>query len=186
MLPVRETLTSAPPSGGICGRVLSAVGTFLIGSALHRVSPPVSLFTRASSSPRLDSSTTMASADFCPDRSRQTSPGKNAVLHHTTTPFTSRTETNGFAVLCQLTGSDRPSMRFLFIGSWFSHSLPSDARSPLRPWPLLVLLSFIISHTGDLNPFRTAPMLGTHKARATISIAAASTRFTSAPRRRRR
>lgn len=196
MLPVRETLTSAPPSGGICGRVLSAVGTFLIGSALHRVNatarqrsetreaklrsrrnagnPPVPLFTRASSSPRLDSSTTMASADFCPDRSRQISPGKNAVLHHTTTPFTSRTETNGFAVLCQLTGSDRPSMRFLFIGSWFSHSLPSDARSPLRPWPLLVLLSFIISHTGDLNPFRTAPMLGTHKARMINCLPATS------------
>ena len=183
MLPIRQTLTSAPPTGGICGRVLSAVGTSLIGSALHRVRPPVSLFMRASSSHRLVSSTTMASADFCPDRSRQIclaalalraacgrlcplrshSPGKSAVLHHTTTPFTSRTETNGFAVLCQLTRSDRPSMRFLSIGSWFSHSLPSDARSPSRPWPLLVLLSFIVSHTGDLNPFRTAPMLGAHK-----------------------
>ena len=132
MLPIRQTLTSAPPTGGICGRVLSAVGTSLIGSALHRVSPPVSLFMRASSSPRLDSSTTMASADFCPDRSRQIclaalalraacgrlcplrshSPGKSAVLHHTTTSFTSRTETNGFAVLCQLTGPDRPLIRF--------------------------------------------------------------------------
>ena len=175
MLPIRQALTSAPPTGGICGRVLPAVGTFLIGSALHRVSLPVSLFKRASSSPRLVSPTTMASADFCPDRSRQISPGKNAVLRHTTTPFTSRTETNGFAVLCQLTRSDRRclrlsplrsgSMGFLFIGSWFSHSLPSGARSPSRPWPLLVLLIFIVSHTGDLNPFRTAPMLGTHKSR---------------------
>ncbi len=81
MLPIRQALTSAPPTGGICGRVLPAVGTFLIGSALHRVNatarqrskncdasprsrrnagnPTVSLFKRASSSPRLDSSTTM-------------------------------------------------------------------------------------------------------------------------------
>ena len=58
MLPIRQALTSAPPTGGICGRVLPAVGTFLIGSALHRVSLPVSLFKRASSSPRLVSPTT--------------------------------------------------------------------------------------------------------------------------------
>jgi hypothetical protein len=193
MLPIRQALTSAPPTGGICGRVLRAVGTFLIGSALHRVSLPVSLFKRASSSPRLVSPTTMASANFCPDRSRQIclaalalraacgglcplrshSPGKNAVLRHTTTPFTSRTETNGFAVLCQLTRPDRPSMGFLFIGSWLSHSLPSDVRSPSRPWPLLVLLIFIVSHTRDLNPTRTTPMLGTHKpARSTRSPSA--------------
>jgi len=44
-----------------------------------------------------------------------------------------------------------------------SHSLPSDVRSPSRPWPLLVLLLFIVSHTGDLNPTRTSPMMGTHK-----------------------
>jgi hypothetical protein len=165
MLPIRQALAPAPPTGGNCGNVPAAVGISRIGSALHRASPPVSKFKRASLSPRLISSTTTASADFCPDCSGQISPGKNAVLRHTTTPFTSRTETNGFAVLCQLTGSDRPSMRFLFIGSWFSHSLPSDVRSPSRPWPLLVLLSFIISHTGDLNPIRTAPMLGTHKSR---------------------
>ena len=57
MLPIRQALTSAPPTGGICGRVLPAVGIFLIGSALCRVSPPVSQFKRASSSPRLVSST---------------------------------------------------------------------------------------------------------------------------------
>ena len=131
------------------------------GSALHRVNalprrrpykseamphslsqtgkPPVSLFTRASLSPRLVSPTTMASADFClitrriaatgaarPKAGRpvrQISPGKNAVLRHTTASFTSRDETNGFAVLCQLTCPDRPPMRFLFVGSWLSHSL---------------------------------------------------------------
>ena len=70
---------------------------------------------------------------------------------------------NGFAALCQLAIPDRPRIRFLFVGSWMSHSLPPDGRSPFRPWLLLGLLVFIISHTGDLNPFWSAPMLGVHK-----------------------
>ncbi len=62
-------------------------------------------------------------------------------------------------------------MRFLFVGSWVSHSLPPHGRLPFRSWLLLVLLVFLTfvmitfnSHTGDLNPLRTVPMLGTHKA----------------------
>ena len=58
------------------------------------------------------------------------SPGKNTVLRHTTTSFTSRAKPNGFAVLCQLTPPCRPRMRFLFVGSWLSPSLPSHGRSP--------------------------------------------------------
>ena len=54
-----------------------------------------------------------------------------------------------------------------YIGSWLSHSLPSDAWSPSRPW-LLLVLSFIVFRTGDLNPIWTAPMLGAHNCLHTI------------------
>jgi len=76
---------------------------------------------------------TMASADFPGHFLRGISPGKNACLRHTTAPFTFRMESNSFAVVCQLTQSGRPSMRFLFIGSWLSPRLPPDGRLPFRP-----------------------------------------------------
>ena len=78
-------------------------------------------------------STTMASADSCPALTGQVSPGKDAVLPRTTAAFTSETQPNGFAVLCQLAWSRRPSMRFLFIGSRFLPSLLSAERSPGPP-----------------------------------------------------
>ena len=62
---------------------------------------------------------------------------------------------NGFAVLCQLACLNRPRIRFLFVGSWMSHSLPPHGRLFGRSWLLLVLLvtlifiiSAFISHTG--------------------------------------
>ena len=78
-------------------------------------------------------STTMASADSCPALTGQVSPGKDAVLPRTTAAFTSGTQPNGFAVWCQLAGSRRPSMRFLFIGSRILPSLLSAERSPGPP-----------------------------------------------------
>ena len=107
--------------------------------------------------------TTMASADFPRHFLRGISPGKNAVLPRTAAAFTSTTEPVGFAVLCQLAPSCRPSMRFLFIGSRVSPSLPPHGRSPFRSWLQLVFCLYG-SYTGDLNPFWTAPMLGAHKA----------------------
>ena len=75
----------------------------------------------------------MASADFPPEGSGGISPGKNAVLRRAATSFTSRVESNGFAVLCQLTRPGRPCMGFLFIRSRLLPSLPSDGRLPSRP-----------------------------------------------------
>ena len=126
---------------------------------------------------RLVSLSTMASADFSaftppitgrgaavspPPRGSEISPGKDAVLPRTAAAFTSTTEPVGFAVLCQLAPSRRPSMRFLFIGSRVSPSLPPHGRSPFRSWLRLVFCLYG-SSTGDLNPFWTAPMLGAHR-----------------------
>jgi hypothetical protein len=123
------------------------------------VSPPVSLFTRASFSPRLVSPTTMASADFCPDRSRQISPGKNAKLPCTTAAFTSTGKPDDFAVLCQLVVPCRPSMRFLSIGSQVSPSLPSPSRSPFPSWLQMVVSSFscLAFLQATCTPFTSRP-----------------------------
>ena len=94
------------------------------------------------------------------------SPGNGTVLHRTAAAFTSMAEPVDFAVLCQLTPPCRPSMRFLFIGSRFSPSLPPHGRSPSRSWPQLVFFSlfyrFRFLHRG-LEPRLDWPMLGTHK-----------------------
>jgi hypothetical protein len=126
---------------------------------------------------RLVSLSTMASADFSaftppisergaavlpPPHVSEISPGKGAVLPRTVAAFTSTTEPVGFAVLCQLAPSCRPCMRFLFINSRVSPSLPSHGRSPFRSW-LRLMFYLYGSYTGDLNPFWTAPMLGAHK-----------------------
>ena len=117
MLPIAAALGSTSPSGVIGGlTVRHAVRTLPCSSALRWVSPPVSLFTRASR-PRLVSSTTMTSADFSGADAREISPGKGVMLPCTTAAFTSTGKPDDFAVLCQLVVPYRPSMRFLFIGS---------------------------------------------------------------------
>jgi hypothetical protein len=126
---------------------------------------------------RLVSTDTMASADFSaftppitgwgaavlpPPHVSEISPGKDAALPRTAAAFTSTTEPIGFAVLCQLAPSCRPCMRFLFISSRVSPSLPPHGRSPFRGWLQLVFCLYG-SYTGDLNPFWAASMLGAHK-----------------------
>ncbi len=74
-------------------------------------------------------------------RAVEISPGNGAVFYRTTAAFTSTAEPAGFAVLCQLAPPCRPRMQFLFIGSWFSPSLPSHGRSPSRSWLQLVFFS---------------------------------------------
>ena len=125
---------------------------------------------------RLVALSTMASADFSaftppiagrgaavlpPPHVSEISPGKDAALPRTAAAFTSTTEPMGFAVLCQLAPSCRPCMRFLFISSRVSPSLPPHGRSPFRGWLQLVFCLYG-SYTGDLNPFWTASMLGAH------------------------
>ena len=159
MLPIIAALGSTSPSGVIGGlTVRHAVRTFPCSSALRWVSPPVSLFTRASR-PRLISSTTMASADFWPDRSRQISPGKSVMLPCTTAAFTSTGKPDDFAVLCQLVVPYRPSMRFLFISSQVSPSLPSHGWSPFRSWLQMVVSSFscLVFLQGTCTPFTSRP-----------------------------
>ena len=142
MLPIAAALGSTSPSGVIGGlTVRRAVRTLRCSSALRWVSLPVSLFTRASC-PRLISSTTMASADFSASCDGEISPGKSVMLPCTTAAFTSTGKPDDFAVLCQLVVPYRPSMRFLFIGSQVSPSLPSHGRSPFRSW-LQMVVSFI-------------------------------------------
>ena len=159
MLPIAAALGSTSPSGVIGGlTVRHAVRTLPCSSALRWVSLPVSLFTRASR-PRLVSSTTMASADSCPDRSRQASPGKSVMLPCATTAFTSTGKPDDFAVLCQLVVPYRPSMRFLSIGSQVSPSLPSHGRSPFRSWLQMVVSSFscLVFLQGTCTPFTSRP-----------------------------
>jgi hypothetical protein len=116
MLPIVTALGSTSPSGVIGGlTVRRAVRTLRCSSALRWVRLPAIL--TCDSALRLVSPTTMASADSCPDRSRQASPGKSVMLPCTTAAFTSTGKPDDFAVLCQLVVPYRPSMRFLFIGS---------------------------------------------------------------------
>ena len=151
MLPIVTALGSISHSGVVGGlTVRHAVRTLPYSSALRWVSPPAILL--CSFALRLVSPTTMASADSCPDRSRQVclrpsplrsgSPGKNAMLPYTTTAFTSTGKPDDFAVLCQLVVPYRPSMRFLSIGSQVSPSLPSPGRSPFPSWLQMVVSSF--------------------------------------------
>jgi hypothetical protein len=93
-------------------------------------------------------------ADFPWHFLRGISPGKSALLSGTTAAFTSVGKPSDFAVWCQLVaprrrcraapalraacGRQSPlrsgSMRFLFIGSPFSRSLPPPGRLPSRSW----------------------------------------------------
>ena len=159
MLPIAAARGSTSPSGVIGGlAVRHAVRTFPCSSALRWVSPPVSLFKRPSC-PRLVSPTTMASADFWPNRSRQISPGKSVMLPRATTAFTSTGKPDDFAVLCQLVVPCRPSMRFLSIGSRVSPSLPSPSRSPFPSWLQMVVSSFscLVFLQGTCTPFTSRP-----------------------------
>jgi hypothetical protein len=142
--------------------VLHAVRTLPIGSALRRVSPPATLLCNLAL--RLVSSTTMASADFCHScsslsasdapavngrRERQISPGNDTLLHCTAAAFTFTAIPEVFGVLCHLDAPCRPSMRFLFISSQLSPSLPSRVRSPSRAWlQMVVSIHFWYSYRG--------------------------------------
>lgn len=141
MLPIEPALVHTSPSGVVGWGVWFVVRILPFGSALRWVSPPVSLFKRASC-PRLVSPTTMASADFSSPCNDEISPGNCTMLPCATTAFTSTGKPDDFAVLCQLVVPYRPSMRFLFIGSQVSPSLPSRGRSPFRAW-LQIVVSFI-------------------------------------------
>ncbi len=159
----------ASPSGVVGWSVRHGVDPLLIGSVLHRLRPPVSLFERASR-PRLVFPTTMTSADFSRAEAREISPGNGTLLHRTAAGFTSTGIPTDFAVLCQLVAPCRPSIRFLSISSRFSPSLPSPERSPAPELAsdggLFISFFFFMSgiSTGDLNPVYNVPMLGTHKA----------------------
>ena len=140
-------LKFAAPTGVGGWLVRHGVNLLLIGSALRWVVVPrVSLFNRAiRGSPTRFSPTTMASADFSPPFGDEISPGNDTLLHCTAAAFTSASTPVAFAVLCQLDALRRPSMRFLFIGSQFSPSLPSPLRSPSGAWLQMVVSSFSCS-----------------------------------------
>ena len=153
----------ASPSGVVGWSVRHGVDPLLIGSVLHRLRPPVSLFERASR-PRLVFPTTMTSADFSPPCGSEISPGNCTLLHRTAAEFTSTGIPDVFGVLCPLDAPCRPSIRFLSISSRFSPSLPSPERSPAPELAsdggLFIFMSGI--STRDLNPIYNGPMLGTH------------------------
>ena len=118
MLPTVTALKFASPSGVVGWLVRHGVDPLLIGSVLHRLRPPVSLFKRASR-PRLVFPITMTSADFSWAGAREISPGNCTLLHRTAAEFTSTGIPNDFVVLCQLIAPCRPSIRFLSISSRF-------------------------------------------------------------------
>ena len=158
MLPIIAALGSTSPSGVIGGlTVRHAVRTFPCSSALRWVRPPATLLCNFAL--RLFSPTTMASADFSTARAGEISPGKSVMLPCTTAAFTSTGKPDDFAVLCQLVVPYRPSMRFLFIGSQVSPSLPSHGWSPFRSWLQMVVSSFscLVFLQGTCTPFTSRP-----------------------------
>ena len=140
MLPIEPALVHTSPSGVVGWGVWRAVRMLPFGSALRWMRPPATLLCNFAL--RLVSPTTMASADFSSACAGEISPGKGTMLPCTTAAFTSTGKPDDFAVLCQLIVPYRPSMRFLFIGSQVSPSLPSHGRSPFRSW-LQMVVSFI-------------------------------------------
>jgi hypothetical protein len=68
----------------------------------------------------------------------------------------------GFAIMCPLARHRLPLIRFLFIGSRFCSTLPSDPPSPERPCASLSLHSPRRIVKGTFTP-KLSSMLGTHK-----------------------
>jgi len=178
MLPIEPALVHASPSGVFGRGVWCAVRMLPFGSALRWVRPPATLLCNFAL--RLVSPTTMASADFSSARAGEISPGKGTMLPCTTAAFTSTGKPDAVdastallfvACLCQLVVPYRPSMRFLFIGSQVSPSLPSHGRSPFRSW-LQMVVSFIFMFRFSYRGL--APHL--HRAHAGHTQAAPSNR----------
>ena len=167
MLPIGSALIGHLARSGVIGSdILSAVGCQPTSSALHARQDFRFLRLHGRDCAPGLLNTTMASADFSRHFLREISPGKVAVLPRTAAAFTSTTEPVGFAVLCQLVPSYRPSMWFLFISLQVSSSLPPPGRLPSRSWLQLVIyfmFSCFGSFTGDSHPIYNAPMLGAHK-----------------------
>ena len=153
---------STSHSGVVGGlTVRHAVRTLPYGSALRWVSPPAILL--CSFALRLVTPTTMASADSCPDRSRQVSPGKNAMLPCTTAAFTLPPEPLGLAMLCWLAPRLGLGCDFCSSARRFAVGLPSDHPSRDRPclWLVVAVQSVswtnLGSPTGDLHPISSRP-----------------------------
>ena len=165
MLPSVAALGFTSPSGVVGWSVRRGVDPLLIGSVLHRLSPPVAMFKRVHFHPRLVFPTTMTSADFPPPESGGISPGNCTLLRRTAAEFTSTGIPVAFGVLCHLDAPCRPCIRFLSISSRLSPSLPSPRRLPFASWLQMVVSSLSCSGipTGDFNPIYNVPMLGTHK-----------------------
>lgn len=167
MLLAALALMLASPAGFIGLHIQRGIVALLIGSTLHGIEASGFVFKRAFSAPG-SLLITMVSAD-----SLYRSPGKGSPQVRTRC-FTAHPphlppRRNRMTSLCCASSSGRVglSMRFLFIGSPLSHSLPSHGRLPSQSW-LLVVISIMFSCfgslTGDFHPICNAPMLGAHKA----------------------
>jgi hypothetical protein len=163
MLPSAKALMGCGPTGLSTGHVPGRVREFLFGLALHIHQDFRSLRCNGTDgSPGLLKAT-MASADFPRAEAKGISPGKNALLPCATAAFTSTAKPVDFAVWCQLIPPCRPFMRFLFIGSQVSPSLPPPGWLPFQSWLQVVVvaaLSFItcmVFRQGTLTPFAARP-----------------------------
>jgi hypothetical protein len=87
------------------------------------------------------------------------SQGKTQFFHKVTPdlPLHASGRLLGFSVYCQVTLSQRPYIRFLFVATLFCHQLPSDSTS--RRTPLYRLAVPITTARRGLSPPRTAPCL---------------------------
>jgi len=165
MLPAVASWSFPWPSGRSGWLPLHGVGWSRTGSVLHGSSFPVSKFKRASSSPRSPCAllrplltSDRASAAGSPQVRTRCFPAQPPHLPPRLKPL-------DFGRRGDLVRRVGLSMRFLFIGSPVSHSLPPPGRLPSRSW-LLVVVSFHVSMfgspTGDFHPIYNAPMLGAH------------------------
>ena len=142
MLPSATALKLTSLAGFNGSLVHCGVDPLLIGSALHRVSLfGFTVYTGISAAPGSFPRLLWLLLTSRTPIDGEISPGKSALLRRTAAAFTFTGIPVAFGMLCHLDAPCRPSMRFLFIGSRLSLSLPSPSRSPFPSWLQMVVSS---------------------------------------------
>jgi len=165
MLLAAPALKRTSPAGFIGLLILRGIVALLIGSALHGIeSSGLNVYAGISLPPARCSLLRPLLTPFYRLRGKGSPQVRTRCF--TAQPPHLPPRLNRSTSLCCASSSARVGlMRFLFIGSLLSHSLPSPGWLPFRSWPLVVIIFMFPcfgSLTGDFHPIYNAPMLGAH------------------------